>query len=127
VANMVIAFHASTSPLDTIKVVELTAVGAMLILVMVTVLLERDVPISEMTHGTVKINMILINAQLDGYVTHIKVNASLVNQVRDMDLLILAKLSANMNQTVIKLDGDAIFQTIPVKNVIQKILLVKQM
>jgi len=95
VPSTVTVIPALILPLVILLVVDQTVVGAIPTLTIKMVLLVKDVPILEMTHSTVKINMILIAAQLDGSVTQLTKDASLESQVRDTILTALATFSAN--------------------------------
>lgn len=124
VPNTVIALPALTLPrVETTQTAETTVVGAMLILPMPMVLPVQDALILEMIHSTAETNMILLNAQLDGYATQLPDNAWLVNQVRDMDLLILVLLSVKRFHQNQRTDSNATFPTILVKNALRMICL----
>lgn len=94
VPSMVTVIPALISPLVILPVVDQTVVGAIPTLTIKMELLVRDVPILEMTHSTVKINMILTAAQQDGSVTQLTKDVSLESQVRDTILTALATFSA---------------------------------
>lgn len=118
VVNMVTASHASTLQLDTTLEAERTVVGAIPTLTIKTEPLEKDAPISEMTHSTAEINTILLNAMPVGYVTQLTENALSESQVKAMPSKLLAPISAvDHHQT--PQHGNATLLTIPVLNVIK--------
>jgi len=95
---MVTVLPVLISPLAILPVVDQTVVGAIPTLTIKMEPSVRDVPILEMTHSTVKINMILIAAQLGGSATQSTRDASLESQVRDTILTALATFSARAHQ-----------------------------
>lgn len=115
------AFPALTLLQDTPLVEDPTAVGATPTLTIRTVLLVRDVLISEMTHSTVGMHTILTNAQLDGFVIQSTTNVFSESQERDTLFNPLVLLSAKEIVQILK-DGDAISHPTNVKNVPKMIL-----
>lgn len=123
--------HVLTSPLDTQLVVEKTVVGAIPTLTTKTVLKERDVPISEITHGTVEMNSIPSSALPDGYVTQSRDNVSLESQVKAMLLTQHVPFSVELqHHHHHQRNTNATLPTIPATNVIrviQHVLLIEML
>lgn len=121
VPSTVTVIPASTLLLVIQPVVDQTVVGAIPTLTIKMVLLVKDVPILEMTHSTVKINMILTAAQPDGSVIQLTKDASLESQVRDTILTALATFSAkDHHQTNILINA-----TLPPINVKNALMVTK--